>query len=215
MELETRKVQKLGYSSVGISLPKGWAQSNGLKPGSLVAIAVEDDGTLRIKAGPLEEIQAASEAVSGIIAAGIVPAALEMMDRLIVAAVEAAYHAGLPTDAGAVLLVEVDGPAAGLDAHAAAVRRVCMARGAREVRTARDEAERAALWKCRKRAFGAVGRLAPNYCTQDGVVPRTRVPDILRRIAAEFPAWQPEQGLCGRCLETYEAAFGHELASAA
>jgi glycolate oxidase len=131
-----------------------------------------------------DSVDAASEAVSGIIAAGIVPAALEMMDRMIVAAVEAAYHAGLPTDAGAVLLVEVDGPAAGLDAHAAAVRRVCTEHGAREVRTARDEAERAALWKCRKRAFGAVGRLAPNYCTQDGVVPRTRVPEILKRIAA-------------------------------
>jgi glycolate oxidase len=107
-----------------------------------------------------------------------------MMDRLIVQAVEAAYHAGLPTDAGAVLLVEVDGPAAGLDAHAARVRSVCEANGAREVRTARDETEWAALWKCRKRAFGAVGRLAPNYCTQDGVVPRTKVPDILRTIAA-------------------------------
>jgi len=130
-----------------------------------------------------ESVDAASEAVSGIIAAGIVPAALEMMDRLIVAAVEAAYGVGLPTDAGAVLLIELDGPAVGLDAQAARVAAVCRTNGVREVRVARDDAERAALWKCRKRAFGAVGRLAPNYCTQDGVVPRTRVPDILRVIA--------------------------------
>jgi glycolate oxidase len=122
--------------------------------------------------------------VSGIIAAGIVPAALEMMDRLIIQAVEAAYRIGLPTDAGAVLLIELDGPAVGLDPQVARVDAVCRASGVREMRVARDDAERAALWKCRKRAFGAVGRLAPNYCTQDGVVPRTRVPDILRRIAA-------------------------------
>ena len=128
-------------------------------------------------------VDAASEAVSGIIAAGIVPAALEMMDQLIIQAVEAAFHTGLPTDAGAVLLVELDGPAAGLDPQMEQVTAVCRTHGATEVRAARDEAERAALWKCRKRAFGAVGRLAPNYCTQDGVVPRTRVPDILRAIA--------------------------------
>jgi glycolate oxidase len=131
-----------------------------------------------------DTIDAASEAVSGVIGAGIVPAALEMMDRIIIAAVEAAFRVGLPTDAGAVLLIELDGPAAGLEPQVERVRAVCARHGAREVRTARDEAERAALWKSRKRAFGAVGRLAPNYCTQDGVVPRTRVPEIVRRIAA-------------------------------
>src|SRR5262249_54820288 len=127
---------------------------------------------------------AASEAVSGIIAAGIVPAALEMMDRLIVQAVEAAYGGGVPTDAGAVLLIELDGPAVRPHPHAERAAAGGRARGVREIRLARDDAERAALWKCRKRAFGAVGRLAPNYCTQDGVVPRTRVPNILRAIAA-------------------------------
>src|SRR6059036_948952 len=130
-----------------------------------------------------ESVDAASEAVSGIIAAGMVPAALEMMDRLILQALEQAYHIGLPTDAGAVLLIELDGPAVGLDPQAERVATVCRTNGVREVRVARDDTERAALWKCRKRAFGAVGRLAPNYCTQDGVVPRTRVPDILRHIA--------------------------------
>src|SRR2546427_688838 len=131
-----------------------------------------------------DSVDAASEAVSGIISAGVIPGALEMMDRLILQALEQAYHIGLPTDAGAVLLVELDGPAVGLDPQAERVAAVCRQNRVREVRVARDHAERAALWKGPKRAFGAVGRLAPNYCTQDGVVPRTRVPDILRRIAA-------------------------------
>ncbi|MFM7141350.1 MAG: FAD-linked oxidase C-terminal domain-containing protein, partial [Alphaproteobacteria bacterium] len=87
-------------------------------------------------------------------------------------------------DAGAVLLVELDGPAAGLEPQAEAASAVCRRNGAREIRVARDEAERALLWKARKRAFGAVGRLAPNYCTQDGVVPRSRLPEIVRAIAA-------------------------------
>src|SRR6266478_273005 len=129
-----------------------------------------------------ETVAAATTTVSRIIAAGIVPAALEMMDRTIVAAVEAAYHAGFPTDAGAVLLIELDGPAAGLPELTTRVVDICRDAGARSVRAAADEAERAVLWKSRKRAFGAVGRLAPSYCTQDGVVPRTRLPEILARI---------------------------------
>ena len=129
-----------------------------------------------------ETVAAATATVSGVIAAGIVPAALEMMDRTIVGAVEAAYRFGFPTDAGAILIIEIDGDAAGLPPLAAEITEICRANGARSVRTAADEGERAALWKSRKRAFGAVGRLAPNYCTQDGVVPRTRLPEILVRI---------------------------------
>ena len=132
--------------------------------------------------GIFESVDDATASVSGIISAGIIPAALEMMDQLIVGAVEAAFHFGFPTDAGAVLIVELDGLAAGLDQQARRVAEICRANRARDVQVAKDEAERAALWKSRKRAFGAVGRLAPNYCTQDGVVPRTKVPDILRRI---------------------------------
>jgi glycolate dehydrogenase FAD-linked subunit len=132
--------------------------------------------------GIFESVDDATATVSGIIAAGIVPAALEMMDQLIIEAVEAAFHFGFPTDAGAVLIVELDGLAAGLDQQAQRVAEICRANHARDVHVAKDEAERAALWKSRKRAFGAVGRLAPNYCTQDGVVPRTKVPEILRRI---------------------------------
>src|SRR6185369_7722041 len=132
--------------------------------------------------GVFATVADATATVSAIIAAGVVPAALEMMDRTIVAAVEAAYHVGFPTDAGAVLIIEIDGPAAGLDAIALRLEAICREHGATQVRRAADEAERAALWKSRKRAFGAVGRLAPNYCTQDGVVPRTRLPEILERI---------------------------------
>jgi glycolate oxidase len=105
------------------------------------------------------------------------------MDQLIIRAVEEAFHVGLPVDAGAVLIIELDGLAAALDEHASAVMSIARNAGASEVRLARDDAERAALWKARKRAFGAVGRLAPNYATQDGVVPRTRLPDILRVIS--------------------------------
>ncbi|GIW44909.1 MAG: lactate dehydrogenase [Candidatus Binatia bacterium] len=126
----------------------------------------------------------ATAAVSAIIAAGIVPAAMEMMDHLILRAVEEAYGFGFPMDAGAVLLVELDGHPAGVAAEARAVTALLRQAGASEVRVANSERERAELWKSRKRAFGAVGRLAPNYCTQDGVVPRTRLPEILRRIAA-------------------------------
>ncbi len=165
----------------------------GLVVGSEGTLGVVTRATLRLTRAPqawrtllavFDSVDAASEAVSGIVAAGIVPAALEMMDRLILGAVEAAFHAGLPTDAGAVLLVELDGAEAGLEPQVAAVLGVCRGAGAREVRIARDEAERELLWRCRKRAFGAVGRLAPNYCTQDGVVPRTRLPEIVRAIAA-------------------------------
>lgn len=130
------------------------------------------------------DIENATRAVSAIIAAGIIPGAIEMMDQMIIRAVEAAFHAGLPEDAGAVLIIELDGIAAGIDGHAQNVSELVRAAGANEVRLARDEAERATLWKARKRAFGAVGRLAPNYATQDGVVPRTRLPDILRAIIA-------------------------------
>src|SRR5262249_58894680 len=113
---------------------------------------VRDAESWRTLLGVFETFDDASQAVSGIIAAGIVPAALEMMDRLIVEAVEAAYHFGFPTDAGAVLIVELDGPAAELDAQVRAVTEVCRAHGARDVRLAPDEPPRAALWQNPTRA---------------------------------------------------------------
>jgi glycolate oxidase len=163
----------------------------GLVVGSEGTFGIVTQATLRLIRQPFawktllgifESVAEATATVSGIIRAGIIPAALEMMDQLIVGAVEAAYRFGFPTDAGAVLIVELDGLAAGLDEQVRQVTEICYREGARDVRVAKDEAERALLWKSRKRAFGAVGRLAPNYCTQDGVVPRTKLPEILRRI---------------------------------
>jgi glycolate oxidase len=133
--------------------------------------------------GVFENVDDASQTVSDIIRAGIVPGALEMMDQLITQAVEAAYQFGFPLDAGAVLIVELDGLSAGLDAQAARVTEICKQNKAREVRVARTDEERAALWKSRKRAFGAIGRLSPNYLTQDGVVPRSKLPEMMRFIA--------------------------------
>src|SRR5438046_3531025 len=134
--------------------------------------------------GIFESVDDASQTVSGIIAAGIVPGAMEMMDPLITQAVEAAYHFGFPLDAGAVLIAELDGLAAGLERQAERVIEICKQNRAREVRLARTDDERALLWKSRKRAFGAIGRLSPNYLTQDGVVPRSKLPEIMRCIRA-------------------------------
>jgi len=134
--------------------------------------------------GVFESVDDASQSVSDIIAAGIIPGALEMMDQLIIQAVEAAYQFGFPLDAGAVLIVELDGLAAGLERQAGRVIGICKKNRAREVRLAKDDAERALLWKCRKRAFGAIGRLSPNYLTQDGVVPRSKLPEIMQFIRA-------------------------------
>lgn len=129
-------------------------------------------------------VDGAAEAVSAIIAAGIVPAALELIDAGTIAAVEASiYAAGYPTDAAAALIVEVDGPIAGLDEDVAAVERICRAAGARTVRSATDAAERARLWQGRKKAFGAMGRMSPNLVVQDAVVPRTKLAPVLRAIA--------------------------------
>ncbi len=125
----------------------------------------------------------AGAAVSDIVAARILPAAIEMMDRLTIEAAEAAVHAGYPAGAGAILLVELDGVAAQVEEDLAAVDRICRANGATEIRTADDAAERALMWKGRKSAFAAMGRVSPSYYVQDGVVPRTKLPEVLRRIA--------------------------------
>jgi glycolate oxidase len=127
-------------------------------------------------------VEAAAATVSGIIAAGIVPAALEMMDARITAAVEAFVHAGFPTDAAAILLVEVDGLADGVQAAAASITEVARLHGARQVRVAADPAERALLWKGRKSAFGAIARIAPNYYLHDAVVPRTKLVEVLTEV---------------------------------
>jgi glycolate oxidase subunit GlcD len=130
-------------------------------------------------------VRAASEAVGAIIAAGIVPAALEMMDQECIRAVEASiYAAGYPVDAGAVLLVELDGAPAAVAAESAQTERLLLLAGARGVRSASTPVERARLWQGRKKAFGAMGRVAPDLVVQDAVVPRSALPDVLDQITA-------------------------------
>jgi glycolate oxidase len=128
-------------------------------------------------------IDAAGACVSAIIAAGVVPAAVEMMDALAIEAAEAAVACGYPAGAGAVLVVEVDGPAAEVAGELAAVDGLARQAGAFELRVATDPAQRAAIWQGRKSAFAAVGRISPAYLVQDGVVPRTALPQVLHEIA--------------------------------
>ena len=129
-----------------------------------------------------DSVDDATESVVEITARGITPAACEMLDGWTLRAVEAYIHAGFPTDSAAVLLIDVDGVKEAAEAQAIDVAEVCKAHHAREVRVARDARERDLLWKGRKNAFGAVGRLSPTYYVQDGVIPRTRLPATLRRI---------------------------------
>jgi glycolate oxidase len=124
----------------------------------------------------------AGEAVTSIISAGIIPAAIEMLDKYTIEAVEAGLHAGYPPDAGAVLLVELDGPLVEVEHQLAGVEDLCRAANATEIRLARDDAERAQLWFGRKAAFATMGRLCRDCYIQDGVVPRTMLPDVLRKI---------------------------------
>jgi len=129
------------------------------------------------------DVETASLAVSNIIGAGIIPAALEMMDALTIEAVEPQYHAGYPMDAAAVLLIEIDGIREDVDATADEINVICHQAGASEVRIAREKHERDLLWKGRKMALAAMGRLSPNYYLHDTVVPRTKLPATLARVA--------------------------------
>jgi glycolate oxidase len=139
---------------------------------------------VRTAVATFASIEVASGAVSAIIAAGIIPAALEAMDEPIIRAVEAGVHAGYPADSKAVLLIELDGPAAEVAVEADAVARICQDHGALTIRVARDDAERARLWKGRKEAAGAVGRITHNYVLQDAVVPRSKLPTVMAEIQA-------------------------------
>jgi glycolate oxidase len=131
-----------------------------------------------------DQMDTATQTVVDITAAGIIPAALEMMDRTTIEAVETGSPVGFPRDAEAVLLVEVEGVREHTGESVNLVRAICQRNGAREVRVAKDDMERQLLWKGRKGAFGAMGALAPNYYVQDGVVPRSKLPEIMKRIAA-------------------------------
>ena len=166
--------------------------------GSEGTLGVATRITLRIVPAPettrtlvafFEDTVAAGEAVSEVVAAGIVPGAIEMMDRLSIRAAEQATGAGYRLDAGAALLVELDGPREECASRFEHLMALCSRAGAQDVRVALDEAERALLWQTRKAAFAAMGRIAPAYYVQDGVIPRTRLSEVLGRIdelAAEF-----------------------------
>ena len=173
----------------------------GSSPGyDLVGAFTGSEGTLGIvtkvvvKLTPLPEavttllaafatMGAGGAAVSSIIGSGILPGAIEMMDALAIEAAEAAVNCQYPAGAGAVLIVELDGPAGDVSRDEAAVREICTGAGAYEIRAAQDAAERAAIWTGRKSAFAAVGRISPAYIVQDGVVPRTALPQVLDRIS--------------------------------
>ena len=161
----------------------------GLLTGSEGTLAIVTEVTARLTPNPqatrtllavFETLEDASQTVSDIIAAGIVPAALELMDALTLQAVEAAFGYGFPLDAEAVLLIELDGLEAELDGEQARALEICQRNRAREVRRATTPLERAKLWAARKKAIGALGRLAPSCVTQDGVIPRSKLPQVLR-----------------------------------
>ena len=183
------EVVRLGGSSAD---PLGY-DLVGLVVGSEGSLAVVTEVTVRIIRAPeairtllgvFETMDDASAAVSGVIARGVVPAALEMMDRPSLEAVEAAFHAGYPHDCGAVLLIELDGLASGLDDLERRVVEVLQEHRVREINVARTEQDRTLLWKGRKMAFGAMGRLGYDFYLQDAVVPRTSLPGVLARIQA-------------------------------
>ncbi len=130
-----------------------------------------------------DSLEDGGNVVSAIVAAGLVPATLEMVDNKTINAIEDSMACGFPRDAAAVLLIELDGLRDGMEEMAEAITAICKASGVREVRIAKDEEERQALWRGRKGAFGALSRLAPNYMVADGTVPRTKLPEALRRVA--------------------------------
>jgi glycolate oxidase subunit GlcD len=171
----------------------------GVFVGSEGTFGIATEATLRLVPIPpavrtllaeFTEVNDASHAVSAIIAAGVMPAALEMMDREIIRAVEASvFAAGLSLDIGAALLIELDGLEAGIDDEADRVKSICLNFGARTCRSAEDEAERKRLWAARKSAFGAVSRISPDSMIQDAVVPRSRLPEVLAdayRISSKY-----------------------------
>jgi len=181
VRLGGKAADRPGYDLVGVAV--GSEGTFGIVTAATVRLLHVAEAVKTILAS-FTAIEDASEAVSAIIATGIVPAALEMLDAVMIRAINEGTGAGYPKDAAAVLLIELDGPAAEVEAQGERAARICWARGALEVRVARDDAERALLWKGRKEAAGAVGRLAPTYLLQDAVVPRSKLPAIMRELIA-------------------------------
>jgi glycolate oxidase len=169
----------LGYDLTGVFV--GSEGTFGIATKIVVRIMRKPQAVKTVLAA-FDRVDDASAAVSAIIARGLVPAAVEMIDQLTIEAVEDAFGCGYPRDAAAALLIELDGLAVGMEAQAERIVAACRDSGAREIRTAADEAERQLLWKGRKSAFGAYGRVSPAYMVMDGVIPRTRLPYVLGRV---------------------------------
>src|SRR5438552_18337214 len=181
VRLGGKTAERPGYDLVGVAV--GSEGTFGIVTAATVRLLHVAEAVKTILAS-FTALEDASEAVSAIIAAGIVPAALEMLDELMIRAINEGTGAGYPKDAAAVLLIGLDGPAEEVEAQGERAARICWERGALEVRVAQDAAERALLWKGRKEAAGAVGRLAPTYLLQDAVVPRSKLPAIMREPGA-------------------------------
>ncbi|MDB4896326.1 MAG: FAD-binding protein [Firmicutes bacterium] len=170
-----------GYDLVGLLI--GSEGTMGIVTEVTVKLLRKPQGVKTVLA-LFDSVQQASEAVSGVIAAGIIPAALEMMDRMAIKAVERGnFPVGYPEEQEAVLIIEVDGLQAGLEEQADAILQICRQAGCTEVRVAQTEEERGRWWANRKTAFGAMGKLSPNYYVQDGVIPRSRLTEVLLEIA--------------------------------
>jgi glycolate oxidase len=179
LELGAAAPDTPGYDLVGLVV--GSEGTFGMVTEITVRLLPEPEAT-RTFLAIFDSVEAASAAVSGIIAAGIVPAALEIMDQLVLQAVEASFQAGYPPEAGAVLLVELNGLSESVIEQSPAVEEICRERGATEIRLAESAEARAKLWAGRKGAASAMGRVAPNYYLHDAVVARTKLPAIIRRV---------------------------------
>jgi len=160
----------------------------GVLGGSEGTLGIVTEAVLRIMPKPeaiktmlciFNSVEEGGNAVTAVIGEGIIPATLEMMDNLTIKAVEEAYHVGFPIDAAAILIIELDGLKDGMDRLTERILEICRQHNVREIRVAKDQAERDKIWAGRKGAFGAVGRLRPNYLVNDGTVPRTRLPETL------------------------------------
>jgi glycolate oxidase len=173
------------YDGIGPDLPGllcGTEGTLGIITKIMVRLAPKAHA-FRTIVGIFNSSAASCKTVADVIASGLVPAAMEMMDGAMVKVIEDAFHYGFPTDAQALLLIELDGMEATLDGQMEQVAQVCTKNGARDVQCSADPERRAKLWSARKRAFGAIGRISPSYCTQDACVPRSKLPEVIETVA--------------------------------
>jgi len=181
IEVGGRELDQPGYDLLGAFVGSEGTLGVATKVWLRVVPAPE---TVRTMVAFFDHTRDAGEAVSDIVQGGVVPGAIEMMDAKAIEAAEGAAKAGFPVGRGAALLVELDGAERECEARFEEVTAICRRRGSDDVRVARDEAERQRFWKARKAAFAAMGRISPNYFVQDGVIPRTKLPEVLERIDA-------------------------------